>query len=62
MAKYEVIFADGRVTRVNSDSGEAQVARQAEHWDKDRFVINVKRNQEPGPTPSTAAVIRKLED
>jgi hypothetical protein len=61
VAKYEVIMEDGRVTHVNSDR-ESDVRGQAEHWDRDRFVINVRRGHEPGPSPQKAAVIRKVED
>ena len=61
MAKYEVILEDGRTTHVNSDR-ESDVRGQAEHWDRDRFVINVKRGHDPGPSPQKVAVITKVED
>ncbi len=61
MAKYEVILQDGRITHANSDN-EDRAAAQAEHWDRDRFVINVKRGHAPGPSPSKAAVVTKVKD
>ena len=61
MAKYEVILEDGRITHVNSPD-ESQVKAQAEHWDRDRFVINVKRGHDPGPSPAKAAVVTKVKD
>ena len=60
MAKYEVILDDGRITHVNADD-ESTVRGQAEHHDRDRFVMNVRRGQEPGPSPSRAAVITRVE-
>jgi hypothetical protein len=60
VAKYEVILADGRITHVNADD-ESTVRHQAEHADRDRFVINVRRGQEPGPSPSTASVVTRIE-
>lgn len=60
MAKYEVILEDGRTLHVNSDE-ERHVRAQAEHADRDRFVINVRRGHEPGPSPSRAAVVTRVE-
>jgi hypothetical protein len=60
LAKYEVILNDGRITHVNADD-ERTVRHQAEHADRDRFVINVKRGQDPGPSPSQVAVITRVE-
>lgn len=61
MAKYDVTLSDGRVTQAHSDS-EERAATQAEHWDRDRFVINVKRGQDPGPSPAKAVDVRKVKD
>jgi len=61
MAKYEVTLSDGRKTESHSDS-EERAATQAEHWDRDRFVINVKRGHDPGPSPAKAVDVKKVKD
>jgi hypothetical protein len=62
MAKYRVTLTDGRTIEVYSDGGEALALKQAEHWDKDRFVMAIKRAENPGPIPCTGASIVKLKD
>jgi hypothetical protein len=61
MAKFEVTLEDGRKTESYAPD-EQGAAKQAEHWDRDRFVIAVKRGQEPGPSPAKAAEVRKVKD
>lgn len=61
MSTYRVKMDDGRTIDVHSDSGEIAAARQAEHWDKDRYRIAVRRDQDPGPTPTKAVDVERVK-
>ena len=70
MATYEVKHEDGRVTTVNSDSGdEARIKTQANHQDLTRVLhrravgYSPKRDNWQGPEhPSMAVSVTKVKD
>lgn len=59
--KWKVTLADGRVTESHAPTAEGAKS-QAEHWDRDRFIMGIKRNQVPGASPSTAVDVQKIKD
>ena len=61
MPKYRVTLTDGRTTDAYAPD-EAGAKKQAEHWDRDRFIIAVKKGMDPGPSISTSASVVKLKD
>lgn len=61
MPTYEVYLSDGRTTKVKAPD-EDGAKQQAEHWDRDRFVIAIKRNHPPGPSPCKAVATTKVKD
>lgn len=61
MPKYRVTLADGRTTDAYAPD-EAGAKSQARHWDRDRFVIAIKRGFEQEPTPSEPVSVEKIKD
>jgi hypothetical protein len=61
MPKYRVTLADGRTTDAHAPD-ESGALGQGEHWDRERFIIAIKRAQDPGPTPAKAVSAIKLKD
>lgn len=61
MAKWRVTLADGRTTDSHAPD-EAGAKAQAEHWDRSRFIIAIKRAHDPGPSPSSPVSVVKIKE
>lgn len=61
MPTFTVTLADGRTTNSIAPD-EAGAKSQAEHWDRTRFIIAVKRGQDPGASPSFPVSVVKVKD
>jgi hypothetical protein len=61
MPTYRVTLADGRTMDVCA-SDESTVVGQAVHAERTRFILAVKRAQDPGPNPSQPVSLVKIKD
>jgi hypothetical protein len=61
MSKYRVLLADDRTLEVLADD-ESSVLAQAEHAERTRFIVAVKRGQDPGANPSSPVSFTKIKN
>lgn len=60
MPKYRVTLKDSRTVDVFAPDEKGAKA-QAIHWERDRFVMAVKRGENPGANPSEPKSVKFLK-